>query len=384
MTQMIPPQTSLPQITSDGWLLSPLQTPFGPAILPTRKLETTAPSLTPQIPKLPASMWKQIVSFLIWSNNTYQAEAIIHGWLNPRNQESPWLLEVPHQTPNGMTVNCPTSGPEADANIATASRLQALGYELRLTVHHHCNSPASQSQTDQQDEHGKPAGLHITLGNLNNQSLSLHSRIVLRSPGLLEHDDLIYPARTHQLSPNLADFIEVPLQHHTAQEPWLISAMLAFFTHPHNEPFPAEWQDFVQPETPSQNYTRIEQVRLIGTHPKGLQIYNHLASLTPEEQSLAFQGTDQPPAHLRFPWGSIAKKLRRPMTDGAYHLCRFALTHYKRKPGLGPKEPIPLDDLVSQFIAHDRSPVSYPRRHTTPASPMTHQYQYPPNLDLYH
>lgn len=167
-----------------GTLYTIKETAIGQFSIPCTPLPEPPPNNLNTLHKIPLSLYQQMLGFLIWTQQEFSAEGLIYGFHHP---EHGWLAKPPEQTTMGMTVSADNTDLEA--------QLAPQGYTLRFTAHHHCISGAFQSSTDKTDEHGKPSGLHITLGEMNKPILAFHGRVVVR-----------IGQATHQFDLSLHDF----------------------------------------------------------------------------------------------------------------------------------------------------------------------------------
>ena len=180
-----PPPPPAPTIFMKGTeLFRAVETPVGNVYLPIIKPPEPPPLMLNRLHKIPLTLYRQMLGFLLWTQEAFAAEGLIYAFHHP---EHGWHAEPPEQTTHGMTVSAD------DTELETL--MAPKGYTLRFTAHHHCTSSAFQSGTDKTDEHSKPSGLHITLGELNKPTLAFHGRIVVR-----------VGQNTHQFDINLHEF----------------------------------------------------------------------------------------------------------------------------------------------------------------------------------
>lgn len=121
-------------------------------------------------PKIPLALWRSILSFFKWSQDTHHCETQVRLFLNTATGQ--WRAWAFPQEKGGMTTK-EIPGKDADEQRANLGG----GYQEFGSVHHHCSAGAFQSGTDHSDESGRP-GLHITVGNMDSKSYSLHTRSV--------------------------------------------------------------------------------------------------------------------------------------------------------------------------------------------------------------
>lgn len=121
--------------------------------------------------KLGWELWEEIVAFMRWSQKTHKAEALLTLFYNRMTKE--WKGWPFPQSPVGMTISYDTQHP-----LYAPDRAQFGKDWIQLgSVHHHCAANAFQSGTDKHDEDDRD-GLHVTLGNMNDDKLDTHSRQV--------------------------------------------------------------------------------------------------------------------------------------------------------------------------------------------------------------
>jgi hypothetical protein len=126
-------------------------------------------------------------------------------------------------------------------DTALETTLAPLGYTLRFTAHHHCTSNAFQSATDKTDEHSKPSGLHITLGELQKPTLSYHGRIVVRVGSHVHQYDL----PLHDFGKHIA-FDNLPPEYSNVEH-----LLYPLLLNPSSKAdFPSEWKERIQRPKP--------------------------------------------------------------------------------------------------------------------------------------
>lgn len=125
--------------------------------------------------KITIEQWQQVSAFLHWSQRETGAEAMAHILYATADDDGPecWQpVVLPQQGYTGMSVKLLS---DPDLERATFARLPARNWRRIVTAHHHCRIGASQSSGDRADEISKD-GLHITLGNMDEQVHSIHLR----------------------------------------------------------------------------------------------------------------------------------------------------------------------------------------------------------------
>lgn len=124
--------------------------------------------------KISYEVWAQVVSFMLWSQKEFGSEAHLTLFYNTATDTwAPWAFP---QITNGMNVE---TDPTDKRYSIQRKKFPEPWVELG-TVHHHCKSAAFQSGTDHQDEIDRD-GIHITLGNMEANQLSVHCRASLDS-----------------------------------------------------------------------------------------------------------------------------------------------------------------------------------------------------------
>jgi len=124
--------------------------------------------------RIPSYLWKQIVSFMCYTDKKYYSEAQLRLVYQP---EHDWwdVVVLPQYVGTGMS-----SKEIADHKNREAILAQYEGWKEWGTVHHHCAGVAFQSGTDLNDEKEKN-GVHITLGHIGSEVMSAHCRVSFRT-----------------------------------------------------------------------------------------------------------------------------------------------------------------------------------------------------------
>ena len=354
-------------------LLEEMATPLGIAMVPRLQVEKKEPNVKVTIKKITTMQWMQIISFLIWTQIKYGQEGLIHGYYKekPNEGEEPWIIEPPLQEPNGMTVKQISTGEEGEENRQRFAELEANGYICRFTAHHHCNSSAFQSQTDKEDEHSKPTGYHVTIGELNKDILSFHSRTVIRVPGIVNEQtqEVISEAHTTQIDGVPTNFIETPMDKVAEEYPWLKTAITGFFTHKHNVPFPEEWKDAVsvtQLARSAEISTEANDIATIIEFVKKGQIaalFNDVLNLDNAPKQAAYRGMNAPEIQ-GFNWRGIRAKKRRALFDALYRMTGFFIEIFTKRPDYDPTKAAPMNEIMEAYIKRG-SDRGYTRTFTT-------------------
>jgi proteasome lid subunit RPN8/RPN11 len=139
--------------------------------------------------RMPWELWKQVVTFLKYTQDAHDDESLILFFYHRKKKE--WRCWAPPQTSGGMTVEQNEDTPEYKEQ-----RKELAGFTCIGTIHHHCKSAAFQSSTDSHDELQRP-GYHITLGKMDQETgqFDYHGRIT--------HEGTQHPL-------DLAEFVEMP------------------------------------------------------------------------------------------------------------------------------------------------------------------------------
>lgn len=119
----------------------------------------------------PNGLWPEVVSFFHYCNKTSD-EGQVKLYYNPQTED--WLAWAPPQKGVGMTTKTDHEDPEYN------KQREALpsGYQAWGSIHSHCNANAFQSSTDEGDERDQ-GGIHVTVGNLSSDELSIHGRLYM-------------------------------------------------------------------------------------------------------------------------------------------------------------------------------------------------------------
>lgn len=140
----------------------------------TYKVASFDGELTYNGPKIPREMWGQILSYFKWTYDTFKGESQVRLYVSPKLGQ--WKAWAYPQKPSigGLHTE------EVDNEEAKKQRAQLFENDDDWiawgTVHHHCNVSAFQSGTDRDNEEVQD-GLHITVGDLDKEKYSIHSRL---------------------------------------------------------------------------------------------------------------------------------------------------------------------------------------------------------------
>lgn len=141
---------------------------FLPVLVP--KLKET-PKLQWNRTKIPASLFRQVLGFFLWTHRTYRGESQVRLYYNA--QENLWdIVVAPQEVSTGLSTRELAS--HAD-RIAAFAHVASDQWSCQGTIHHHCSIGAFQSGTDRNDEKMQN-GLHITIGCLDDDVYAIHGR----------------------------------------------------------------------------------------------------------------------------------------------------------------------------------------------------------------
>jgi len=121
-------------------------------------------------PKIPFSLWQEMVAWCQITQKKFKSEALVFLFLDVETSEwSAWYLP---QITNGMTV-------KADEDHENYAEQRKQFPDLQFgSLHHHCTSSAFASGVDQADEKNRE-GLHFTIGDLGSSEHSVHYRFCI-------------------------------------------------------------------------------------------------------------------------------------------------------------------------------------------------------------
>ena len=138
--------------------------------------------------KINYETWCKVVSYFHASMEKFGAEVQVSLFYDDSNDT--WLPWAFPQETGGMTTQELKNHPDRNEQMKQFPGMVMLG-----TIHHHCNVSAFQSGTDHKDEINHD-GIHITLGNLDNDIWDFHGRIV-------------YEETMHVVN-DVTDLVEIP------------------------------------------------------------------------------------------------------------------------------------------------------------------------------
>lgn len=144
--------------------------------------------------KIPEDLWGKIVSFMIYSYRSTGFESQLRLIYNMVDGQ--WRAAVFPQICDYLSVREDASDVRYKKVLKDA--LWKKGDVFMGTVHHHQDMPAYMSARDEGDERFSP-GIHITLGNLDCEVLSIHARATSS-----------YPRLEYALIEDLSEVLETP------------------------------------------------------------------------------------------------------------------------------------------------------------------------------
>ena len=127
-------------------------------------LQKIKPYAKLNIPKISEEVFAKVVSFFREVYNLYRSESIVLLYYN-ENAKSKYLIHVPFQKVKGSSIDYLRANTIKD-------------YTLVCSIHSHSDFGAFHSGTDTNDEKDFD-GLHITVGNLADQMVSIVSSIAI-------------------------------------------------------------------------------------------------------------------------------------------------------------------------------------------------------------
>lgn len=124
--------------------------------------------------------------------------------------------------------------------------IAALGWTDIGTLHSHCTTKAFASGTDTHDEANWPGGLHITVGELDEDRYDIHSRFAWDVPGQELNGQVVRKAERTLQNPALVDWFSLPpyAAEFIRNEPELEESIIGYLlTKPMIAPYPAWWNE---------------------------------------------------------------------------------------------------------------------------------------------
>ncbi len=128
------------------------------------------------LPKLPVSVVYRCLVFFrrVWYQ--YKSESALVLWYNQTTSD--YYLHCPTQQVSHGGVRYDPGRETSPENVAFVTRMRQEGYKKVGTVHSHCDFGAYHSGVDTADE-AKFDGVHITIGNVDKETFSLASSLVV-------------------------------------------------------------------------------------------------------------------------------------------------------------------------------------------------------------
>jgi len=124
---------------------------------------------------LQRQLFREILSFFVWSYKEYGCEAQVRLYYNPEIRD--WkAIPMPQFIQTGLRSREDDTHPDFDK---LKLEMDAAGYGHMGSAHHHCNALAFQSGTDYKDEI-TTEGFHYTIGTLEASTATFHCRCVVR------------------------------------------------------------------------------------------------------------------------------------------------------------------------------------------------------------
>ena len=177
--------------------------------------------------KMDTDLWFKILNFFLWTNEKYKSESQVRLYYNKTTEE--WSAYPYPQSPSGMVTNDTT-------NDEIRSKYPEPWVYLG-TAHHHCNTKAFQSGTDEENEREQD-GWHYTIGNCDQGYIDYHGRFSwagdLFKANLLDYVQM----------PNWIDHIPNQIKWTTAMDYLLCSTIAKSKEYQFDE----EWKDSIKPK----------------------------------------------------------------------------------------------------------------------------------------
>lgn len=129
-------------------------------------------TLTWKGPSISQAQWKLIKAFMRQSYGKHKEETLMYFMFN-HTGDGEWDLWVPPQFMNGMSVSADHECDEFKEQRARWDKNWVIGG----TIHHHCETSAFASSTDDTDETDKD-GFHLTMGHVDRDEVDLDARML--------------------------------------------------------------------------------------------------------------------------------------------------------------------------------------------------------------
>jgi restriction endonuclease Mrr len=196
----------------------------------THQIKQTTAAFRYTGPKFTPAMWNEVLSFFKWSYLKTHGESQVRLFVHLEHGWKAWAFP--------QEASCGLSTKELPDDPNTAIQRARFGDDWMLygTVHHHCDAGAFQSGTDSDNEKTQE-GIHITIGDMNKEKYSIHSRFYYRGckfqPDLREFWD--FSKEVRDKADEMADMFGVyPDLNSMAERQMVIPP-------PADTPFPEEW-----------------------------------------------------------------------------------------------------------------------------------------------
>ena len=121
--------------------------------------------------KLPAELFRKMLAFFVWVDDTHKCEAVARLYYNVATEEWDCLI-LPQKITGGLHAS--ELDKHADVPILVEEILNR-GFETWGTSHSHQMASAFQSGPDEKDER-TDVGLHYTVGKFREDSADIHCR----------------------------------------------------------------------------------------------------------------------------------------------------------------------------------------------------------------
>ncbi len=226
------------------------------------------PGLSHRLPKMPIAMWRQIMSFHIWSVRTFRKETHLSHFIT---KEGKFITLPFHQELEGMTIKINLT---EDRNVEIINKLiEEHGIDIGAfhgTTHNHVTIGASQSGVDSADE-ANTQGFHFTIGNLDKENKSIHARISVIFNGdpsaIVPGQHLPEEAKAQKTMMTLSgasmlslfDIPELDANFMSAPKEYIDFAVEKYLTKLPEGEFPEEWKERVHEKkyySPTTQYTQ--------------------------------------------------------------------------------------------------------------------------------
>lgn len=214
-------------------VLEPLRTSLYDGVVPIR---VPKPKFNYLGPPMPLQLWQQVLS---WFKTHDKGEVMIRFFVDFERGE--WhAIPFPQHYPTGLSVKEIADHPLTP----DTSRLVQFG-----SAHHHCSAAAFPSGTDDADE-AKIEGIHLIVGNIQQEQMDLFLRLSVVVPGVLSGGQVVQPSRQAFIPEGMLDLTqwfshEVVDQLPLALRPQVIRSYLSRYFG--EVSYPKWWDDMLIP-----------------------------------------------------------------------------------------------------------------------------------------